>query len=120
MLVTNLPPEHIDSDISVRVARRKFHPIDNWQIVKELFQARHIDPRVNDHAWMAERLVELAPIQGYPPVPSGVLDAETVWAILLERQLGMAIRTSRPGGPSEMVDGCGELPPLPQFPEEFP
>jgi hypothetical protein len=59
--------------------------------VKELFQARHIDPCINDYAWIAERLVELAPTQGYPPVPSGVLDAETVWAILLERQLGLGI-----------------------------
>ncbi|MGO8747039.1 MAG: BREX-2 system phosphatase PglZ [Thermoguttaceae bacterium] len=91
VLVTTLPSDQIDSDIRVRVARRKFYPIDNWQIVKELFQARHIDPRVNDHAWMAERLVELAPLQGYSPVTSGVLDAETVWAILLQRQLGMAI-----------------------------
>lgn len=91
VLVTSLSPEQIDSDILVRVARRKFYPIDNWQIVKELFQARHIDPRVNEHSWIAERLVELAPIQGYSPVPSGVLDADTVWAILLERQLGMGI-----------------------------
>jgi hypothetical protein len=91
VLVTGLPPEHVESDILVRLARRKFYPIDNWQIVKELFQARHIDPRINDYAWIAERLVELAPVQGYPPVPSGVLDAETVWAILLERQLGLGI-----------------------------
>lgn len=98
VLVTGVAPERIDSDILVRLARRKFYPIDNWQIVKELFQARHIDPRVNDHTWMAERLVELAPVHGYPPVPSGVLDAETVWAILLQRQLGMAI--ARP----DMVD----------------
>jgi hypothetical protein len=29
VLVTGLPPEHVESDILVRLARRKFYPIDN-------------------------------------------------------------------------------------------
>jgi len=89
VLLTNLPDEQISYDIRVRVARRKFYPINNWQIVKELFQAHYIDPRVADRAWIAERLLETVPPDGYPPVPSGVLDAETVWGVLLERQLGL-------------------------------
>jgi len=89
VLLTNLPDEQISYDIRVRVARRKFYPINNWQIVKELFQAHYIDPRVADRAWIAERLLETVPPDGYPPVPSGVLDAETVWGVLLEQQLGL-------------------------------
>ena len=93
VLLTNLPDEQISSDIRVRLARRKFYPINNWQIVKELFQARYLDPRVAEHGWIAERLLEAVPAQGYPPVPSGVLDAETVWGILLA---GIGLGISRP------------------------
>lgn len=91
VLLTNLPQEQIGADILVRLARRKFYPINNWQIIQEHFQARVIDPRVTEHSWMGERLVELAPMEGYPPVPSGVLDAETAWGILLEREIGLAV-----------------------------
>ena len=91
VLLTSLPMEQVAADILVRLARRKFYPIDNWQIVKELFQARYIDPRIAENGWIAERLLELAPTTGYAPVPSGVLDAETVWGILLQRQIGLAV-----------------------------
>ena len=91
VLLTDLPKEQIDSDILVRVARRKFRPIHNWQIIRELFQARYIDPRIAEQGWIAELLLDLAPLEGYPPVPSGVLDAETVWGILLEQQMGLAV-----------------------------
>ena len=94
VLVTNVPDEQISYDIRVRLARRKFYTINNWQIVKELFQARYIDPRVVEQGWIAERLLDGVPHQGYLPVPNGVLDAETVWGLLLEQQLGLA--TARP------------------------
>ncbi len=94
VLVTNVPDEQISYDIRVRLARRKFYTINNWQIVKELFQARYIDPRVVEQGWIAERLLEAVPHQGYLPVPNGVLDAETVWGLLLEQQLGLT--TARP------------------------
>jgi hypothetical protein len=91
VLVTNLPMEQLSADIRVRLARRKLYPIKNWQIVKELFQAKQIDPRVVEHNWIAQRLLDLAPPDDYPPVPSGVLDAETVWGILLEQVLGLPV-----------------------------
>ena len=91
VLLTSLPMEQVAADILVRLARRKFYPINNWQIVKELFQARYIDPRIAETGWIAERLLELAPTSGYAPVPSGVLDAETVWGILLQRQISLAV-----------------------------
>ena len=58
VLVTNVPDDQISYDIRVRVARRKFYPINNWQIVKELFQARYIDPQVAEQGWIAERLLD--------------------------------------------------------------
>lgn len=94
VLVTSLPAEDLSEDIRVRLAGRKLYPIKNWQIIKELFQAKQLDARVTEHAWIAQRLVDLAPPSDYPPVASGILDAETVWGVLLEQLIGL--RVARP------------------------
>lgn len=91
VIVTGLSTDQLSTDIRVRLARRKLYPIKKWQIVKELFQARLLDPRIVDQHWIAERLLDLAPSDNYPPVPGGVLDAETVWGILLEREIGLPV-----------------------------
>src|SRR5262249_39255050 len=95
VLITSLEEGELGDDILVRLARRRLFPIDSWQIVKLLFQARTIDPRVTQYGWMAEYLLEAIPVDGFPPVPGGFLDAETVWPILLNRHVGFA--GERPG-----------------------
>ncbi len=89
VLVTDLADHEIGEDIFVRLKPRKLVPLDSWQIVKSLFQARTIDPRITRHGWIAEMLMELIPTEGFPPVASGFLDAETVWTILLNRVIGL-------------------------------
>jgi hypothetical protein len=89
VLITDLDDREIGDDILVRLKPRKLVPLDSWQIVKALFQARTIDPRVTRHGWIPEMLMELIPTEGYPPVVSGFLDAETVWSILLSRVIGL-------------------------------
>lgn len=91
VLITGLDPREIDDDILVRLKPRKLVPLDPWQIVKSLFQARTIDPRLVRHPWIAERLMEQIPPHGFPPVGSGFLDAETVWPILLEGAIGLDV-----------------------------
>ena len=85
IIITPLTDNQLSEDIRVRLARRKLHPMDPWQIVKLIFEARHIDPRITEHKWMADLLMTLCPAEGYRPVPSGVLDAESIWGILLTR-----------------------------------
>ena len=91
VLITSLEEGELGDDILVRLARRRLFPIDSWQIVKLLFQARTIDPRVTRHGWIAEYLLEAIPAEGFPPAPGGFLDAETVWPILLDRHMGFVI-----------------------------
>ncbi len=90
VLITPLEDRRLGEDIRVRLAMRKLHAMDRWHIVGWIFKARRIDPRVTAHGWLADRLMALAPPEGYPPVTGGVLDADTVWDILLRRELGMA------------------------------
>ncbi len=89
VLITDLDDNEIGDDILVRLKPRKLVPLDSWQIVKALFQARTVDPRITRHGWIAESLMELIPTEGFPPVASGFLDAETVWSILLDRVIGL-------------------------------
>jgi hypothetical protein len=90
VLVTDLDDHDISDDILVRLKPRKLIPLDSWQIVKALFQVRAVDPRVTRHGWMADTLMDLIPPNGYPPVATGFLDAETVWGIVLDHYLGLS------------------------------
>jgi hypothetical protein len=94
VLITGLDDKELSDDILVRLAKRRLFPVDAWQIVKSLFQAHAIDPRLMRHHWIADSLIEYEPEVGYPAVAGGFLDAETVWPILLGQFIGLG--TERP------------------------
>ena len=58
-------------------------------MVRDLFRARQLDPRLATHEWIADALLQKVPAGGYPPVASGVLDADTVWMHLCQQHLGL-------------------------------
>ncbi len=91
VLVTNLEDRELGDDVLMRLHRRKLYPIENWQIVRSLFQASAVDPRLtNAHmSWLADALLEIIPSDGYPPARGGFLDSETVWSWLLNQLLGL-------------------------------
>ncbi len=89
VLITNLDDNGLSDDILIRLAKRRLFPIDSWQIVKSLFQAHAIDPRLTRYHFIADDLLEFIPEGGYPAVSGGFLDAETVWPILLARVIGL-------------------------------
>src|SRR6266540_7350456 len=90
VMITNLEESQLSLDVIVRLAERRLHRIDRWQMVRDLFRARQIDPRLSPHGWIADALLQRAPDGGYPPVASGVLDADTVWAHLCQQHLGLS------------------------------
>jgi hypothetical protein len=89
VLITNLDEKELSDDILVRLAKRQLFPIDSWQIIKSLFQAHSIDPRLTRHRWIADYLMEFVPEAECPAVPGGFLDAESVWPLLLGRVIGL-------------------------------
>ncbi len=90
VLVTGLSDHELGDDVLVRLAGRKLYAIDSWQIVKELYQAQTVDPRLRSHGWVADRLLEVAATGPPPPAPGGYLDAEAVWPLLLDRMIGLS------------------------------
>ena len=90
VLVTPLDQSKVSDDILVRLAMRKLHPINSWEIVRSLFKARQLDPRITRHAFLADSLLEYANSNPVSPVAGGLLDAETVWGVLLSDRLGLS------------------------------
>jgi hypothetical protein len=94
VLVTSLSEDELGWDVLVRLAKRRLMQLVPWDIVRDLFRAREVDPRVTAYRWMAEALLEHIPPNGYAPVATGVLDADTVWSHVLGQLLG--VRNGRP------------------------
>lgn len=89
LFITNLDEKRIGLDVMLRLAKSRLLKIDHWQIVKDSFHARSIDPRISKHSWIADLLIDIKPHTGFLPVAGGCLDAETVWPLLLESRLNM-------------------------------
>ncbi len=90
VVLTDLPGTELGDDLRARLAHRKLFSIEAWQLVKERFKAHYVDPRlVERHEWAARALLDAEPEAGYPPVPSGFLDAETAWRRLFEALTGI-------------------------------
>ncbi|MFO0914164.1 MAG: BREX-2 system phosphatase PglZ [Pirellulales bacterium] len=89
VLITNLEETDLGDDVLLRLAKRRLFQIDPWQIVRSLFDAQAVDPRLVRHAWLAEALLEGVPTEGYPTARGGFLDAETVWPLLLRLRVGL-------------------------------
>ena len=93
ILITPLEEKDLSEDILLRLAKRRLFPIDPWQIVRSLFQAQTVDPRLSHCGWIAEMLLDLVPAEGYPAARGGFLDADTVWPLLLRHGIGLAADT---------------------------
>src|SRR5205823_4329950 len=77
-------------DVLARLAGRQLYRLDRWQMVRDLFHASEIDPRLPSQEWLADALLQHIPPGGYPPVASGLLDADTVWHHLLTQHLRLS------------------------------
>jgi hypothetical protein len=89
VIITNLEDGCLSLDVLARFAGRRLCRIDRWQLVQDCFRARQLDPRLPSQGWLADALLQHLPEGGYPPVASGLLDADTAWTRLLQQHLGL-------------------------------
>lgn len=85
VILTDREADDLGEDVLARVFKRRVFPPDAWEAVKVAFQARQIDAAIVGETWMPEALLDCAPAGGFPPVPAGMLDAETAWRAILGR-----------------------------------
>lgn len=90
VLITPLDEAKISDDILIRLALRKLQPINRWEIVRSLFKAKQLDPRITRHDFLADMLLENAGVREFQPVAGGLVDADTVWGILLAERTGLS------------------------------
>ena len=90
VLVTDMADVKLGEDVLARLAKARLLRVESWEMVRDAFQARNLDPRIAGKSWIADLLLEHAPRSSYPPVAGGLLDAETSWFHVLDRALGLA------------------------------
>jgi hypothetical protein len=90
VLVTPVGETELGADLMSRLAKRQLFAVEPWQLLKDRFRARFVDPRlVQNHPWVAQALLEAEPGDGFPPAPSGFLQAELVWTLLFKTLLAL-------------------------------
>lgn len=94
VVVTPIPENELAEDILVRLVKQRLFTIDSWQIVKSLFNATNIDPRLVRHQWLPDVLMDWVPASQCFPVLGGFLDAEVIWPLLLHH--GIHLDEERP------------------------
>lgn len=77
------------ADVLARVAKRRVLRLHAWDAVQNLFGVQEIDPLILGEKWMAEALVEAAPLGGYEKTAARALDADRAWRALLEHRYGI-------------------------------
>ena len=90
VLLTDRTPDDLGVDVMARLAKGKLFSVIPWEILQDLFGASGLDRRLLQERWMADALLEAAPPEGFPPTPTGFLDADTAWGAWLSFGLGFA------------------------------
>src|SRR5215470_5724079 len=61
VVMTPLDEAQLGLDVLARLAGRQLYRIDHWQMVRDLFHAREVDPRLPSQGWLAEALLQHVP-----------------------------------------------------------
>ncbi|MER6219271.1 BREX-2 system phosphatase PglZ [Streptomyces sp900105755] len=87
VVLTDREQNELDPAILARVHKLRIDTVDSWDVVREAFGARQIDPRLKDANWAAEALLDATPPGGWAPVPGGWLSRQYALTALAQRRL---------------------------------
>jgi hypothetical protein len=85
-----LETQNLGDDLLGRLCKSKLISLSARDSLKDIFQAQGVHPFILATRWFAETLLECVPSERVAPAPSGFLDLETAWGIVLRRKLGIA------------------------------
>lgn len=88
LLVLLTDRDDIGEEVLARLFRRQLLLPESFEILKDLFRVTEIHTSLRDHQWLADLLVDVAPVgRTFAPPPGGVLDLDTAWRALLTHGL---------------------------------
>ncbi|MDA0169813.1 BREX-2 system phosphatase PglZ [Solirubrobacter taibaiensis] len=96
-MVVLTPVDVQSQDLLARVFKRGVRRLDAWEAVQRLFGVRQIDPLIAGEKWMAEALIEAAPLSGYERTASLALDSDRAWESLLRHRYGIETKDGLDG-----------------------
>ena len=94
VILTNVNVDELGKDVLARIATHKLYTTDAWILIKELFQAKEIAPRIKSRKILAEAILDTVPTTGYRAVANGFLDEESAWTAILTHRFGF--KSGRP------------------------
>lgn len=103
VVLTDREQHELDPAILARVHKLRIDTVDGWDVVREAFGARQIDPRLKDVNWAAEALLDATPPGSWPAVPGGWLSRQYALTALAQRRLRLG-RYDTEGGPRRPGD----------------
>ncbi|MFF3819394.1 BREX-2 system phosphatase PglZ [Streptomyces bluensis] len=86
-VLTDAEEAELGSGLLARVYQNRVYPVEPWSVVRQLFGAREIDPRLTAEGWAAEALIDAAGQGHWPKVPGAVLSRDTALARLAATRL---------------------------------
>ncbi|MBT2396440.1 BREX-2 system phosphatase PglZ [Streptomyces sp. ISL-100] len=87
VVLTDAEEAELGSGLLARVYQNRVYPIEPWSVVRQLFGAREIDPRLTAEGWAAEALIDAAGQGDWPKVPGAMLSRDTALARLAVTRL---------------------------------
>lgn len=100
VVVTDRSDEDLGAGLLAQLTWQRLRHPDPWEAVRQRFGASNVDPRLlrTEHAReVAAGLLELAPPDGWPPAPAGVLTRDHALACAARGGLGL------PEGPVDLI-----------------
>lgn len=89
-VLTDVEEADLGPGLLARVYRNRVYPIESWAVVRRLFGAVDLDPRLTAESWAAEALIDAAGQESWPKTPGTVLSRDTALSRLAAGRLSTA------------------------------
>ncbi|MEW2116877.1 BREX-2 system phosphatase PglZ [Streptomyces sp. NPDC005474] len=90
-ILTDAEEADLGPGLLARVYRNRIYPIEPWAVVRRLFGARDLDPRLTAETWAAEALIDAAGQENWPKTPGAVLSRDTALSRLTATRLSTSV-----------------------------
>lgn len=85
LLLMRTAEDRIGEDVRARFAGKTVHTLDPREVLKEIYQATAIDPRISNDDALLEALVMAGASGGGRKAPGGTLDLDFAWSVIIRQ-----------------------------------